>query len=259
MTLPLRDDSPLPRRPWVTWALIILNVFVFLLLQPAAFQGGAVDLEDESAISFRELLRIEEFLLTYGVIPCEVDDLESIADGADCDHPYGDDLPDKNVLFSLLSAMFVHGGVLHLVGNMLFLWVFGRAVESRLGAPAFIGMYLITGLAATLTFCLFHAGEAEPVIGASGAISGAMGAYLVLHPNARILTVIPGLVFQVVLIPAYVVLGLFFVTQFFVPDIAQVAWEAHVGGMATGALVALGLARAIAPPPLPPTRQVVPF
>ncbi len=151
---------------------------------------------------------------------------------------------------SLLTYQFLHGSVAHLVGNMLFLWVFGRNVEDRIGPLGFLALYLVTGVVAMLGWSLANLGDVTPAVGASGAIAGIMGAYLVIHPRTRVLALVPGIIFTVVWVPAFVLLGLFFLTQFFTPDLAEVAWEAHVAGMVAGAAIALALFRRAEPGPV---------
>ena len=245
MAVPIHDDNPTRRRPWVNHALIVANIVVFLFLQPAVFQGGELDTEDGDELSAADLADAEEYVYEYGVIPCEVTELEPLAEEPpDCDA--GDERPsrlpaDKSVLLSLLAHMFVHGGLLHLAGNMFYLWIFGNNVEDRIGHVGYLVFYLATGVAAMLGHVYANLGDTVPAVGASGAVSGVMGAYLVFHPRARLLTLVPGLVFQIVYIPAFVLLGLYFVLQFFTPDIAQVAWVAHVAGMVAGAVIALAI------------------
>ena len=138
--------------------------------------------------------------------------------------------------------MFMHGGLLHIGGNMLFLWVFGNNVEDRLGPIAFTLFYVFTGIVATGAHVALNLDSTVPMIGASGAIAGVMGAYLVFWPHARILSVVPlFFILQFVRLPAGVVLGLWFVMQFFTNPNSGVAWAAHVGGFVAGALIALGL------------------
>jgi membrane associated rhomboid family serine protease len=268
--IPLHDDSLIPRIPWVTWSLIIANVAVFLFLQPRFDQQGFLDglplvpsrSIDEAVSEFDDSF---EFTLRFGAIPCELDELRSLAAGATCDPESADDLEeilaevdaelprDKSVLFSIVSSMFVHAGILHLVGNVAFLWVFGRAVEARLGPVRFLLLYLVTGAAAVGFFMLLNPGDAIPLVGASGAISGVLGAYIVFNRRSRVLMYLPtGCLLQAVYIPALIVLGIYFLSQFLVyglaevlvPELGQtVAWEAHVGGMVAGALLALPGAR----------------
>jgi membrane associated rhomboid family serine protease len=244
MALPLRDDSTPTRPALVTWALIVVNVAVFLLLQPPLFQSGSLDTGEVSITQARDLAEAEEHVNRWGVVPCEIRRMEPLAsepEGCDRQGRLRAVPEEKNVALSLLTHMFLHGGVIHLVGNMFFLWLFGKNVEDRLGSPAFLGLYLVTGVLAMLGHVVANLSDAVPAVGASGAVSGVMGAYLVFHPHARVLTLVPNLVFQVVYLPAYVLLGLYFVLQFFTPDIAQVAWVAHVAGMAAGAGIALGV------------------
>ncbi len=254
MALPLYDDSRLPIVPWATWVLIALNVTVFLFLQPSLYQSGVLDglvTPGFDAELADDLAEVERYSFRYSAIPCELDELRSVADGADCDGlgararrglAGADLLPqDKSVPLSLLSSMFSHGFVAHLVFNMAFLWVFGRSVEARLGRVGFVALYLLAGLAGTYTFALLHVDEFVALVGASGAISGVMGAYVVVNARSRIATLVPGVVTQLVYVPALVVVGLYFIGQFATPDDAvnQVAWEAHVGGMVAGAVLAL--------------------
>jgi membrane associated rhomboid family serine protease len=213
---------------------------------------------DDAAGEFDESL---EFTLTYGAIACELDELRAIADGARCSSASLADLEallaetgaalpaGKAVAFSALSSMFLHAGILHLVGNLAFLWVFGRAVEARLGHVLFLLLYLVTGVAAVATFMLLNQGNALPLVGASGAISGVLGAYVVFNRRSHVLMYLPtGCLLQAVFVPALIVLGIYFLSQFLVYGLAEVlvperaigvAWEAHVGGMVTGALLAL--------------------
>ncbi len=134
--------------------------------------------------------------------------------------------------------MFLHGSWAHLLFNMLFLWIFGNNVEDRLGPVLFAAFYLITGLVAFGAHFAADPGSTTPIVGASGAIAGLMGAYLVFWPHARITTLVT---FVVVSIPAWVVLVGWLVMQFFTAPGSQVAWVAHVGGFVSGALFAMML------------------
>ena len=235
MALPLRDDSPARRTPWATYGLILACTLVFLFVEPSAFQ--------RSIEPGTDAVTVVRFEYRWGAVPCEVVAGRSLADGADCSKE-ARLVPrerGKNVWASLLTHLFLHGSITHLAGNMLFLWVFGRNVEDRFGPLPFLGLYLAAGVIGTLVHVAFHAHDAAPVLGASGAIAGVMGAYLVIRPRGRILTVMTSAAVQVVYVPAFVVLGLFFVTQFLTPDSDRVAWQAHVGGMIAGALLALVL------------------
>jgi len=223
MALPLRDDERTHRMPWITLALIAANVLVFLFIQPAGFQGGGIQ-RPEDQNRFWQAQEQEQFVYRWGAVACEITTGKALAqDPKGCkesrDRP--DDPPaGKSVALALFTAMFLHGNIEHLAGNMLFLWVF-----------------------ATLGYVAVNSRSPVPLVGASGAIAVAMGAYLVLLPRGRILTVIVTAAFQVVYIPAAVVLLLFFVTQFFTDPSQQVAWEAHAAGMIVGALAALVLGR----------------
>ncbi|HYI61570.1 MAG TPA: rhomboid family intramembrane serine protease [Acidimicrobiales bacterium] len=231
-TLPLRDESPRRAVPWVVLTLIGLNVAVFLFLQPASLQQGKVDTDTLTATEDRAL---SEHTSAWGVVPCEVRVLESRSEGARCtsdaDRPIVDGKP---ILATLLTALFLHGSLQHLGFNMLFLWVFGAAVEDRLGPGPFLGLYLVGGLLGNLAYVLANAGSAAPAIGASGAISAAMGAFLVRGPRRRILSFVQPLPLVVVALPAWAFLAPYLVSQFATPDDARVAWQAHVGGMVAG-------------------------
>jgi membrane associated rhomboid family serine protease len=149
----------------------------------------------------------------------------------------------------MFTSMFLHGGWMHLLGNMLFLWVFGGAVEEALGHFQYLSFYLICGAGSALTHTLFNLGSKVPTVGASGAISGVMGAFIVLFPTARVTTLIPALLlFFRVRIPAYLMLGYWFFLQFFsgvaslgMTDQGGVAWWAHVGGFVLGAVLVVGV------------------
>lgn len=243
MALPLRDDHSAKEVPWVTLTLLALNLVVFLFVQPSGFQSGvAAETVDQSQLW--QIQERDEFSYRWGAVPCEVTTGEAVVTEPDgCDDPVSPYLPaDKSVVISLLTAMFLHGSIDHLAGNLLFLWVFGRAVEERLGRANFAGLYLIGGVLATFGFVASNPTSAVPLVGASGAIAVAMGAYLVLFPRGRVLTVTGPVPLQVVYVPAAIVLALYFVTQFFTAD-DQIAWQAHAAGMVAGFLGALVLAR----------------
>jgi membrane associated rhomboid family serine protease len=137
--------------------------------------------------------------------------------------------------------MFLHGGLLHLAGNLVFLWIFGNNVEDRLGHVPYLGFYLVGGVVATLAHVFVNADSTVPVVGASGAIAAVMGAYLVWYPNARIKTVIFAFFIFFTEVRAKWLLGIWLLLQFFTSDNSGVAWVAHVGGFAFGALVGLAM------------------
>ncbi len=265
MAIPLRDDAPTRRTPWVTWALIATNIVVFLFLQPAFFQSGRADSDHVSLDDVEQARQAQAFIYKWGAIPCEVErakPLARITDRGSCKFGFESGsalLPEhKHVWLALITSIFLHGGLLHLGGNMLFLWVFGNNVEDRLGHIPYLILYLVGGVVATLGHVVFNRGSIQPVVGASGAIAVIMGAYFVFKPRGRILTVVVSAAFQIVYIPAFVVLGLFFVTQFFTPTSSNVAWEAHAVGMGAGVLAAFALARVFPDPDRQRPSPVVP-
>lgn len=272
MVLPLRDESPERHgRPWVTIGLLVANVAVFVLLQPQSREilGKAGSDTGTGGAG-------TEFVYRHAMIPCELRQggpltgAEAATEQCGVDAPVIDRrtgeryttrpiFPDKNVWLAALAAMFLHGSWLHLLGNMWFLWVFGDNVENRFGHFGFLVLYLAAGVVASVAQVLVDTGSTIPVLGASGAIAGVMGAYIVLFPRNRVLTWIPIFIFVVVPLPAAVVLGIWFVMQFFTAPGSGVAWVAHVGGFAAGAAIALaarpigGRPRGAPPPPRPRT------
>ena len=226
VVFPLRDENPTHRTAWITVLLILANVGVYFLLQPASTDPTAASFTYENA-----------------AIPCEVTtgeplSIAEITDRAACER--GDrfpmPFPDKGVYRAVVVSMFLHGGFMHLAGNMLFLWVFGNNIEDHLGVVRYLLFYLAAGVAATLAHIAIQPESTIPLIGASGAIAGVMGAYLVWYPRAPVLA----LVFIVVThVPAWLLLGLWFVGQFQINPNDGVAWMAHVGGFVFGVLFGL--------------------
>jgi membrane associated rhomboid family serine protease len=224
--IPLRDENPTRRRAYVTLALIAVNLAVYVLWQhaPGTPTTGAFEYE-------------------HAVIPCEVTtfaplSFDEIQTGTCSGTTAGTDevFPGKHVLVAVLVSLFLHGSVVHLVGNLLFLWVFGNNVEDRLGPGIFLGFYLVAGVLATLSHVALQPTSTVPLIGASGAIAGIMGAYFVWFPNARVLSWV--FVFPL-RIQARWLLLYWFASQFFLNPNEGVAWSAHVGGFVVGVLVAL--------------------
>jgi membrane associated rhomboid family serine protease len=220
--IPLRDANPTHRRPWVTLALIAVNVAVFFLWEPITG-------------SPREQGR---FFVCEGAIPRELSGFEAL--------PEVEQLcGGKSFIVSLFTSMFLHGGFLHIAGNMLYLWVFGNNVEDRMGPVAFLLFYLAAGIVAAYAQVIPNPDSLTPLVGASGAIAGALGAYLVMFPRARVLTLVPIFFFlQLIELPAMLVLGFWFVLQALsgvgsLEAETGVAWFAHIGGFVFGALVAL--------------------
>ena len=239
---PIRDVNPTRSKPIVTWFIIAANIAVFLLVQPWSFK---------SSMSPQDADEQAEFLYSHAMVPCEVTHLEPLSAAlvADCGgEPVGPAtsnpfFPGKHVLFAVLSSMFFHANILHIAGNMFFLWMFGDNVEDRLGRTAYAIFYLVGGIAASIGHVISDAGSIVPVVGASGAVAAVMGAYLVQSPRARLTAVFIPLFFLPFRIPAWIFLIEWLVLQFFTSADSGVAWVAHVAGFATGALLALWLRR----------------
>jgi membrane associated rhomboid family serine protease len=225
--LPLKDDIPSQSIPFVTVLLIAVNVVVFLY-------QISLDLGGVPAASARGSMGpAEAFVYEFGAIPCRLT--------GSCPA----DFPDP--LVTVLTSMFLHGGILHVGGNMLYLWIFGDNVEDTLGHGRFLTFYLVSGFAAAIAQTMVAPSSRVPMIGASGAVSGVLAAYLVLFPYARILTLIMFAFFwRLVYLPAVVVLGFWIVVQFFSGfltlsvghrEAGGVAWFAHLGGFLAGLLL----------------------
>jgi membrane associated rhomboid family serine protease len=239
MAVPLRDDSPRRQVPWVVLALIAVNVAVFLLLQPATLQRGQAD---AGSLTQEEERDLAEHYSAWGAVPCEIRSLESRSDGAVCTEDAERPIIDrKPVPATLITAMFLHGGLAHLAVNMLFLWIFGAAVEDRFGPGPFLGLYLVGGILGTLAFVAVNPDSAAPLVGASGAVSAAMGAFLLIGPRRRIFSLVAPVPLIAVTLPAWALLGPYLVSQLVTPEDTAVAWQAHVGGMVAGFLIALAL------------------
>ncbi|MFP4615503.1 MAG: rhomboid family intramembrane serine protease [Thiohalorhabdus sp.] len=213
--IPLYDDNPTSRPPVVTVALIALCVVAFL---------GQISMTEQAAT---------RLIYQLGAIP-------AVITGELRLHPdLAGTVPAQATLF---TSMFLHGGLLHLGGNMLYLWIFGNNVEDALGHFRFLLFYLAGGVVAALAHIYTDAGSEVPMIGASGAISGVLGAYLLLYPKAQVAVLIPiGIILQLVRLPAVVVLLLWFLFQFLSNVFAGaqeggggVAWMAHIGGFLAG-------------------------
>lgn len=247
--IPIRDANPTTRTAWVTLALIAANVVAFLFWQPTL--GANSD------------QRTFFFFYCHAFVPWEVTHQTDLAHGGPqariaIQEQLGSALgpgtgaalqrelllrcPNKNVNLAIVASMFLHGGWLHIAGNMLFLWVFGNNVEDRLGRIVFILFYLLGGLAATAVQLAAGPSSVIPDVGASGAIAAILGAYIVLFPRARVLTIVLFFFFIPLELPAVVLLGFWFLLQLFsgVAGIGArvnsgVAYWAHVGGFAFGA------------------------
>lgn len=219
--IPLRDNIPTRRFPIVNTALIGINVLVFLF---------------ESILGPE---RLEQLIMTAGLAPIHFWQVGGLSGW-----------------FPLFTSMFLHGGWLHLISNMLALYIFGDNVEDRVGHLRYLLFYLFSGLAASGAHLVAYSGSPIPTVGASGAIAGVLGAYLVLFPQARVVTLIPVFYYlRIVELPAMIYLGFWFISQLFngvlalsAADVLQgggVAWWAHIGGFVFG----LAIVRLITPRP----------
>ena len=224
---PYRDENPTLRTPIVTILLITVNVLVW-----AVVQGAGMD----PALS--------RSICELGAVPAnltgQVDrtTVVELAPGVVCVLGHA---PDWT---TVLTSMFMHGGWMHLVGNMWFLWVFGNNVEDSMGRLRFVAFYLLCGVAASVTHVLVDTDSTIPMVGASGAIGGVMGAYIVLYPRVRVhMLVFLGIIFFTVSVPAYFMLGYWIVLQVLgaLPQVANeaagVAFWAHIGGFAAGVVL----------------------
>jgi membrane associated rhomboid family serine protease len=226
--LPLRDDIPSTKFPAATLSIIVINVLVFLH-------------------EVRLGPHLEDLLTTFAVIPARYTDSEVA-------HFY----TFSEQIFAFFSSMFLHGGWIHLLGNMWTLWIFGDNVEDRLGRSRYVTLYLAGGIAAALMHIFTNANSAVPTIGASGAIAAIMGAYFRFFPFARVETLVPPFFLgPTFVLPAVVFLGGWFLLQFFNgamslgargPGFSGVAWWAHVGGFAFGFAICLLAKRERIPP-----------
>ena len=209
--IPLRSSEPHYTRPTVTLAIIAVNVAVFLFEYSIKLSMGGYALN--------------RFILHYGIVP------------------------DQFTYSSIITSMFIHGGLLHIAGNMWFLWIFGRGVEDLVGHGKFLVLYFACGIAAALLHILVNANSTVPTVGASGAIAGVMGAYLIKFPRAHIVTLVFIFIFiTTVDIPAFFLLLYWFAIQFFsgvgsvgysTTSNGDVAWFAHVGGFVAGMLLVM--------------------
>lgn len=221
--IPLKDMTPRRSLPVVTLLLIAVNVVAFIHQISLPPSAG------------------EAFIKTYGLVPAKIQ--LALA---------GRHYTLGQALVPLFTCMFLHGGVLHILGNMWFLWIFGGNVEDRLGSVAYLFFYLFCGIGSGVVQAAFSWGSHVPSIGASGAISGVLGAYIVIFPGSRILTLVPlFIIWFTVRIPAVIFIGLWFVAQFLSglgslgatteATAGGVAWWAHVGGFLLGMFLALVL------------------
>ena len=211
--VPLKDENPVYGTPYITYLLIVLNVVAFFFCR--------------TTLSLNEY---QAFVEVWGVVPTHI---TASLNGQ----------TTEAVWLTLFSFQFLHGNVFHLGGNMLYLWIFGNNIEDKLGAPKYLMFYLLCGVLSALSQWVFFQSSDIPIIGASGAIAGIMGAYILRFPNARILTFF---LFTVFRIPAFIFLGFWFAQQAFASIISTlgmpttgggVAYWAHAGGFVFGLLL----------------------
>jgi len=209
MFIPYKDDNPGILIPFFTWAIIVINILIFL------YQSMLTEIE------------MREFILTYSAIPARISGEISFATF----------LPE---ILTLLTSVFLHGGFIHLLSNMLFLYIFADNIESILGHRKFLFFYLLCGGIATFTQTLFNLSSTTPILGASGAIAGIMAGYILKYPSARIHVLV--FIFPIKL-PASIVIGFWFLTQIInsMVNLNQVgggiAWFSHIGGFIAGIII----------------------
>ncbi|MBA2947680.1 rhomboid family intramembrane serine protease [Streptomyces himalayensis] len=259
MVIPVHDVNPARRTPWVTYALIAANFVVFLRTPGMAgsLTGGS---------SLAQLCELRAFMEHWAAVPEELIRLRMPRAVPTGDVGLGPSGPgcvvgppdyEKYPPLSVLTSMFLHGSWLHLLGNMLFLWVFGNNVEDRLGHVRYVLFYVVCGYAAGYGYALVNPDSGALLMGASGAVAGVLGAYLVLYPKARVWVLVPFLLFLPLRLAAWIVLGLWFVLQAVysygaaVTQAGTVAYVAHVVGFLAGMLLAWPLRRGTQPPPEP--------
>lgn len=231
--LPLKDLNPTRRVPVLTYGLIAANVLVFFWEQ------------SQSAAA------IEEAFLRLALVPANV-----------VQNPLALD-----TLLDFVRSMFFHGGWVHLLGNMLYLWLFGDNLEDRMGAPLFLLFYFVSGFTASLAQIAIDPTSSIPLIGASGAIAGVLGGYLIMFPGIRVRGIIPlGFIVRIAEWPAWAVLGLWFVVQVFDGVLSLgvssgatggVAFFAHIGGFLVGLTLTWLFMRLVRQPPAPQRRQML--
>lgn len=216
--IPLRDKNPSGKFPLVTFVLIVINVLVFIY-----------------QLSLRETLR--PFIHRYALVPANIFFFGKTPG-----------ISIKHTFLPFLTSMFLHGGWLHVIGNMWYLWIFGDKIEDRLGHVRFFIFYLVCGIGAAAAHVILNPNSTVPCVGASGAIAGVLGAYLISFPFARVVTLVPIFFYLTVIeIPAVILLVFWFVLQFFSgtlsiaataqPGSGGVAWWAHVGGFIIGMIL----------------------
>jgi membrane associated rhomboid family serine protease len=231
--LPIKDDIPTRRFPILTVLIIVTCVVVYFGVERGGWSLGETG---------------DDVVVEYGAVPYEIshpdENCARVGDRLECPAPDSGDAP---MWITLFTSMFLHGGLLHLGGNMLFLWVFGNNIEDSMGRVRFVAFYLLGGLAALLAQTLIDPNAAVPTVGASGAIAAVLGGYALLYPKARVITLVIIIIFFTIIeLPALLVLGLWFLIQiaYGAADLGQpvggsggVAYFAHIGGFVFGLLL----------------------
>lgn len=213
--IPIHDDNPTDSPSYVTWTFLALCVLIFIF----QFAGGAQN--------------VQRITLGFGLVPAVLNGYAVLPES----------IYQIPASLSILTSMFLHGGFMHLAGNMLYLWIFGNNVEDSMGSLKFVFFYLLCGVAAAYSQVYYQPDSTIPMVGASGAISGVLGAYLLVYPRTKVLVVIPlGFILQTFRLPAAVVLLIWFAIQFISslgadPNQPGVAWFAHIGGFVAGCLL----------------------
>ena len=221
--IPIRDDQPRFSTPYVTYFLVALNVVIFLM---------------ELSIGAQSRGALNSLIFEFGVVPKQV--LGSLGGRLQ--------LSPAAAVVPIFTSMFLHGSWLHIIGNMWVLWIFGDNIEDHVGHFLYLVFYLVCGFAAAATHILLNPASNVPTVGASGAIAGIMGAYFLLYPRARVLTIVPLIVFFTFWwLPAWIVLGYWFLVQFLSGTATSVAYSssssggiafwAHVGGFVAGIIL----------------------
>ena len=215
--IPLKDDNPTTNKPLVTYILISISIIVFLIeLNSSSYKSGT-------------------FFYSFGLIPSVF---------------FGNNILPQEIqvippALTIFSSMFVHGGFMHLIGNMLYMWIFADNIEDDLGKIKFLIFYLLCGIGAALSQAFIDTTSQIPIVGASGAIGGILGAYLINYPKAKVLVLIPlGFFSQIIKIRALYVLGFWFLLQFINSSLSNnqgggVAYAAHIGGFISGMILIL--------------------
>ena len=209
--IPLKDDNPTSSKPIVTYLIIGMCIFIFVIqLTSQSYRTG-------------------QLFYSYGLIPSVLMNNKQLPIELYI-------IPGWRTIF---TSMFMHGGFMHLIGNMLYMWIFADNIEDSLGPKRFLVFYLLAGIGAAMTQVLMDTQSQVPMVGASGAIGGVLGAYLINHPNARVLVLIPfGFFSQLIKIKALYVLGFWFILQF-ISSGGGVAYAAHIGGFISGVVLIL--------------------